>query len=367
MPLTTFTSDNVRVSPVSFPQVKLEAFGKARIVCAEQGPVFEWVHELKRPVLGKLDGLPVMESRTRMNGETYSTNKMDFIGRSICLGDPDILADRGIDERCPACQLASDSPDTRLSPIRRYAIHVLQYATEQGTTKVLEPYQVATKVWVLTENRYATLVELLEEADFDDPRKIDLLLDLGREPVHYQKYSIKAGGSCEMLKSPERVRLSMETYRANHAPDLSPFCGRKASHAYLSEDCAKIEEAWALVRRAEATGTGVVTPPELAAETVGLDSSLLDSVGLGASPRAVAAPEGSSVGYSDEGALDAFVADTTQPPAPDAGSPVEAEQVPTAEPEQAPTAEEKRTPVPTAAPPVPADFEELLASLGVAP
>ncbi len=374
MPVTAFSSDNVRTSATSFPKVKLAKNEKGRLVCIEPNPHYEWVHELKKPVVSKVNGKPVMETREKANGEKYETYQMDFIGRPVCVGDPDVLEDRGADpDHCPACEIAKDS-DMLPGPVRRYAIHVLQYATKTGSTQIAEPFSVATKVWTLTEKRFAEVVELINEAEVDDPRKIDITLEQ-KGPEAFQQYDMKLGTKCEMLANQDRLDRAKLTYQENHAPDLSPYCGRDTPAKYITEDCREIEDAWQRVRRAEAAAGGAEPMPTLDAEETSLDASLLDSVGTGAGSQqsaltsAVEAEDGRSLAGSasapvrdkaaeraPESGLDEFAPDTTQNTEEDARNAAPASSVqPSADPE---SAERKAAPKAEAV-----SFDDLMQSL----
>lgn len=348
MPLTTFSPDNVKVSPTSFPKVKLGKGEKGRVVCVERQPAYEWVHELKRPMFSKVHGQPLMEFRERSNGEKFETYKLDFVGRPICHGDPDILEDRGIDpDHCYACKLAKET-DYVSAPSRRYAIHVLQYATETGSTSIAEPFSVATRVWVLTERRFAEIVELMREEKTTDPRTIDILLSQ-KGPESFQQYDMQLGRACELLASKERLTRGMQTYEANHAPDLAPFCGRTVDHKFLREDVDSIVAAWRKVREFE---SGDTTEPGVPSSGISeVDSSLLDMVGGGqkrpaaqsadpgageapgssAPPATAAAPaagvplgweefDASTTSVTEEGARSAPTPSSVQPAAPATGA-----------------------------------------------
>jgi hypothetical protein len=358
MPVTTFSEDNVRRSPTDFPKLKLRTNEKARVVCIEKGPTFEWVHTLQKPAISKVNGKPVMESKKKRNGENYETYQMDFIGRPICLGDPDILEDRGSDpDHCPACKLAKES-DMLRPPERRYAIHVLQYATKTGSTEITKPFAVQTRVWTLTENRYAKIVEIMREDGVTDPRRIDLLLGPCEPPEDFQKYEIHAGSMCEMLADEDRTRVAAETYRENHAPDLAPYCGRQVDSKLVAEDCEQIVEAWQRVRRAEQGGQSIDPLGSDDDVSGSLDSSLLDSVGTGAAPAGAASTEEKSTGSVEGSGLDEFLAETTHNTEEEAKAAAPASSVQsgpaTPEPEKSePAKPAKRS----------ESFEELLASL----
>jgi hypothetical protein len=352
MPLTTFSSANVRASDTSFPKLKLARGEKSRIVCIEPQPVYEWVHKLAKPVVSSVVGKPVMEKRERGDGSTYEVYKLDFIRNSVCIGDPDILEDRGIDpDHCPACKLAKNS-DMLSSPVRRYAIHVLQYATLTGSSQIAEPFSVATRVWTLTEKRFAEVVELLNEAGVDDPRKMDILLEM-EGPEQMQGYKMKLGSKCEMLASKETLTRAQATFAGSHAPDLGPFCGKKTEQRYLTTDCEEIVAAWTRVRQAE---QGELPSPTTPDEGGSVDASLLDTVGSGLTSAPAAGGLTAQPATPAPSGLDEFAPATSSNPEPQAADAAPASSV---QPDAQPT--------PAAQPPLAAgetiDFDQLFESL----
>lgn len=275
MPATTFGSDKVRQSSTSFPKLKLAYDEVVRVVCAEPGPTYEWIHSLQKPKISPLDGKPKMIWVKKRNSEDQVQDyDMEFIGTPICLGDPDVLEEKGVDPaKCPACKLAGDT-DYVKPPVRRFAIHVLKYETKPGTPNLVTPFSVRCMVWVLSESRFSEVTQVLSEFATDgqdpDPRKIDLIL--GKcESAAFQKYNIKAAQACALTASKENLARGVETYKENHAPDLSPFCGRKADLRYLTNDLSDISEAW---HKINSGSTGQVVEADVS-DT--LDSSLLDS------------------------------------------------------------------------------------------
>ena len=277
MPTTTFDPGNIRQSATSFPKLKLKKDEKARSVCIEPNPTFEWVHNLQAPKVSSITGKPVFTTKQRKNRETgekeeYQDYDMDWIGSPICLGDPDRLMEKGVDpDNCPACQESTVNENV-YGPQRRFAIHILQYTTKPGSTVIAEPFSVQTLVWTMNEGRYAKLTQLFQEAgdgQMVDPRTVDLCLG-PCESQAYQNYEIHRGNRCEMLIDEDRQRRAILTYQENHAEDLSPYCGRKTEKKWVANDIDKIRERWEMIRR----GGAAPAQPNLAQT---LDSSILDT------------------------------------------------------------------------------------------
>jgi hypothetical protein len=288
MPTTTFGQDKVRASATSFPKIKLALNEIARVVCMEPGPVYEWVHNLQKPKFSAIDGKPkIVWLKKKDSEEQYQDYDMEFVGTPICLGDPDVLDEKGVDpSKCPACKLSVDEDYVR-PPSRRFATHVLQYSTKIGTPNLSTPFSVQTRVWSMSEGRFAQIVQVLSEFSTDgsavDPRKIDLILGACTS-ANFQNYAIKAARECALIASKENLERGMMTFKENHASDLSAFCGRKSTLQYLTQDLEDITEAWSRIR----TGSSLPVPDLDLANT--LDSSLLDSADLPTSKGFTAPP-----------------------------------------------------------------------------
>lgn len=274
MPRTTFSTDNVRQSATNFAKLKLEHNEIARIVCIEPGPVFEWVHSINKPKISPVSGKVVMETKKRKNGDEYQDYAMEFLGTPICLGDPDVLEEKGVDAlHCPICALSLKDEAFR-GPQRRFAIHVLKYKTKQGKSEIAEPFSVETLVWVMSDNRFSELAQIFSEwapeGQEPDPRKIDLILGPCNN-AGFQNYKINPGQRCEMLQSKERLDRALLTYKENHAPDLSAFCGRVTERRWIDQMIEEVQERYEEIRG------GSVQQPLPADVSATLDSSLLDT------------------------------------------------------------------------------------------
>jgi hypothetical protein len=275
MPATTFGADKVRKSATSYPKLKLDKGQIARIVCIEKGPVYEWVHSLNKPKISPVDGKPKMIwVKKKGSDEQYQDHDMEFVGTPICLGDPDVLEEKGVDPaKCPACRLAAET-DYLKPPSRRFAIHILQYETKPGTPNLITPFSVRCLAWVMSEGRFTQVTQVLSEfateGEDPDPRKVDLILG-PCENQAFQNYSIKAAQACALVASKDNLTRGMETYKENQADDLSPLCGRKADLRYLTNDLSDIQETWHKIRNG---GPSQVVEADV---TDSLDSSLLDS------------------------------------------------------------------------------------------
>lgn len=295
MPKTTFDSSNVRSSGTSFPTLKLVADEIARIVLAEDGPTYEWVHRLNKPKLSPVTGkLITKEITIQRTQEKKTVPDEEFVGTPICLGSDDILQERGSDpDHCPVCQAAMDYPDWFSSPERKFAVHVLKYATQAGTARVVKPLSLTTLVWRLSEKRYAKVASIVEEFG-GNPMAVDLQLGPCTN-ANFQNYELAGLPTCAAQASEEDQRRARETYEGNNAGDLSAYCGRKADPRYMRQDVDEIVARWTKVVEAEQRehGGGAADPvqPDFSGTLADSGSTLIE--GPAGSGKAAAAPASS--------------------------------------------------------------------------
>jgi hypothetical protein len=344
MPKIGFASSNVRSSDTKFPAVKLTSGEYWRVVIAEPEPTFEWVHQLRKPKLSPVTGKLQERKITTRDGEERMVPDMEFVGSPICLGNLDALEDRGVDpDHCPVCKAALDYPDFFSGPERRFAVHVLKYGTKPGTPQVSPgPLNLETRVWRMSEARYAKVVSVIEEfAQDGDPRSVDIVLGPCTNQT-YQNYEIAGSPNCVIRQSEENLRRAVETFQGNNAGDLSSYCGRKAERRYVESDIAEIVSRW---RKAQGGGEAPAAP-DFSGTLAASGAGLLEGSGV-AAPAAAAAPPA-----VDLSALD----DTVGQAAPAEESPAPAQESAPAQQESPAPAESKGSEV---------GFGDLLASLGV--
>lgn len=275
MPRISITEENRAGNTTErFAQLKLDTGEKARFVLYTE-PWGEWVHELRAPVLE--DGVPVMEERKRKDGSTFSVNKMEFIRRSICLGDLGVLADKGIDPaHCPACD-ESQSGDVEKA-VQRFAAPVLRYTLRGGTWAVMDPFSATVLVWPITAKKWDELISL--HTKLGDLKNIDLTLDC--EDGHWQRNTLsfeteaawkKIPGAGEYIK-----RLLAAPENLPTEDQLRDACGSPTTLNYMRQDVDRIKAAWQQVRRAGSPGSGGGLPASAPAVSLdgGLDSLLND-------------------------------------------------------------------------------------------
>ncbi len=265
---TAFTPDNVVNDEEGFPRLKLERNEIARIVCLED-PWSEYVHNLNAPKL--LNGKPIQVKRTRMDGSEYETYEMDFIGNPLCIGDPGILLDKGLDvKNCVACA-ASENSDSIPKPKRRHAMHTIKYETKvvNGMVVLIEPFSVRVVMWCFTEPIFRQLVQIANEfSDTGGLPKHDLVLGPPDEPIIFQKFKIVPSDKAMwLLGGTERRDRVIETFKGNKAADdlSDPYCGKKKNKEWIEEALLKVKARWNIVN-------GVVGPRDM---SEALDSGTL--------------------------------------------------------------------------------------------
>ena len=276
MPKLTFSNDNVKKSGTDFPRVKLDQGATWRIVIIESEPTYAWTHRMVKPKFSPVSGRMMMKKITRRSGEEIEVADLDFVGSPVCHGSVDILNDKGVDpDHCPICREYQSNPEQFSAPERRFAVHVLKYATKPGGAQLAPgPFNVETRVWVMSENRFAKVTGIISEWG-GDPRGVDLVLGPCSN-AGFQNYEIAAAQKCEWTADDERKARAIETFKGNNAGDLEPYCGRVTELRWINNDIDDIKAAW---RRALGGASGGDTSPPPVDVSGTLDTSLLDSVG----------------------------------------------------------------------------------------
>lgn len=279
MPRLEFSSNNRAEQNESFPKLKLEQDEKGRIWCPEN-PIMEYVHNLRMPKIGP-DGLAAYKTEKDKNGNEQQKQEFDFVGRPICLGDPSILEDNGLDPKnCPACREASKS-DYVDKPVRRFAMHVVQYNT-MPNGKMTTPFGGSVKIWSFTDFVFGKLVDLVDE--YGPLRDLDLALTC--KSKMFQQYDMIANPGKVWWKENDQTKALIEQiYAENQAKDLASYCGRKTKREFMEGDIAKIKQRYDQImgRSAPAMAPEVDTPA--------LSEGLEDLLGGSASKPAAKAEE----------------------------------------------------------------------------
>lgn len=252
MPKITFSSENTKRSDFDFPKLKLVKDERARLAFVEPNPEFEYQHRLQIPQLA--DGVPVMEVKQNRKNENYETNKLDFISTPICTGNLEVLEDKGIDpDNCIMCKYAAETGHTS-APARRFAIHVVRYATKPNSFEIALPFRVENIVWSFTDQIFNKVTEFAEAWKDDGGLQSHDILMGPCTNAAFQKAELAIAPTAEWRKDKERVELVKQTIRENRAKDLSVFCGSKISDTLVQGHLDRIEGAWNEIKRFEARG-----------------------------------------------------------------------------------------------------------------
>lgn len=373
MPRVAFTPENKKsTTNYDYPKLKLKRGEQARIVVGLENPEVEYVHTLRKPKME--NGQPVMTSEER-RGRQVETNAMDFVARTICIGDQGILDDKGSDPKnCPMCEMAKDHPDWMQAPQARYAVHVIRYRTKSGSFEIATPFAVEVLVWSFTARMFNKLVEFATE--HGDLRQRDLLLG-PCENENFQKFDIAVGSKAEWVQSDDRQQLTALTWKENRIEDLSIAAGTRKEKRYIDMDLEDVTNAWNDLSGASTQSSGSLSAglDDLMGSTVSVEkkteaqgdwspSADLGNEGIqdilgGISTPSTTAPAAPSTSIPDMDDLLGTASAVTTPPAP-------------AVQESAPVAPEV-TPVETPAPAAPAapapeaggalNFDDILGNL----
>lgn len=238
MPRMTFESKNKNQNAFDYPSLKLEQNERARILLIESEPEVEYVHTLRAPQM--TDGRIEYEEQRQKSGETIRVPKMTFIGKHICMGSFDVVAESGTDPKgCPVCEEATKSSIVD-APQRRFALHVIRYQTQPGSFNVAEPFGVNLLAWGFTDKIFNQIVDFTEE--WGDLRSHDLRLGPCTNK-QYQQFEINVSADAAWQANEERKRIVQETYKSNKSPDLSRVIARRLTRDQVQQDLEKVRSA----------------------------------------------------------------------------------------------------------------------------
>lgn len=240
MARVTFAPESKKnVTNYDYPKLKLVKNERARILVGLEDPEVEYVHTIRKPKIE--NGVPVMKMEER-RGRQVEVNEMDFVSRSICLGDPSILENNGSDPKnCPMCKTAKEHPDWLKAPDARYAVNVIRYKTQPGKFDVQIPFQVDVLVWSFTGRMFNKLVDFATE--HGDLRQHDLMLGPCENEM-YQKFDIAVGSKAEWLANDETKKLTAQAFQQNRTEDLAVAFGSKKEERFIKMDLEDVALAW---------------------------------------------------------------------------------------------------------------------------
>lgn len=353
-----FSTENKAQSAFDYPKLWLDKGDRARIVCIEPEPEFEFVHTLRAPQI--VNGQAVTENVRQKDGSYQEQTKFDFIGRHICFGNLSKLQDKGKDpENCPTCAKAQESEAVG-SATRRFAMHVVRYKTQPGSFKAQDPFQAELVAWTFTDRIFNQLVDIMDE--HGDLRKKDLLLG-PCENKFFQKFDIQVGGNAEWLRDKDRQDFVKKLYHENQASALQPLISRKLGRELAEEDVQKV-----LTRHQIAFGGGMAATQQDAAPAgdVGNEMDLDSLLGDDGEKKQPEKPEPSTEQQDKEhpGGLDEFAPkEPEKEPETTSEDPPGISDAPSTEQESKPEEEKEPAPAATGGGGDELDFDELLKDL----
>jgi hypothetical protein len=283
-----------------FEALKLTTGEWARLLIIDEDEAwFEWVHAMRAPILDDADR-PIIVDKPRKDGSTYPDYSTRFVGQRICLGDPAIVEDKGMDpERCPACAAAQRGVKG-MAPERRFAVPVIRYKTRDNSKKsgggpvdVISPAQAEILVWKLSQRMFNSLMDCKSE--------IRELLDIPAD----QKFNLRAadlvvycddgGFQRVVFKAPRRPAYRQDNAMAalikalwgdtdNRPTDaqLKAACGRVGDRDYMLQDVEAAEFGWRQAEKYGKDGTrrpDADVPPVSAGDDRPLEDQLDDLLG----------------------------------------------------------------------------------------
>lgn len=276
MPRIDFDEEHkAKTTNYDYPKLKLKKGERARIAVLE--PVeFEWTHSISKPVI--VDGVPKMITRERKNGSTYEAHKMQFVSKSLCIGDAATLKEHGSDPRnCPICKLARDYPDMAKGPKRRFAMNVIRYRTKAGTFDVTNQFSVDVLVWAFTDETFNKLADF--KKTWGPLQNHDLLLGPCKDE-DYQTFEISIAPEAEWSLGADRKKITAETFKESRWEDLTVAIGTQKQRSWMEDDVQIVMEAWQEVSGIKARNEGSLaddlsglldTPPDVATEAISDD------------------------------------------------------------------------------------------------
>jgi hypothetical protein len=259
-----------------FEALKLQTGEWARLLIVDDDNAWwEWVHALRAPVLDDSE-MPIIIDKPRKDGSTYPDYSMRFVGQRICLGDPAVVEDKGMDpERCPACASAARGVKG-MSPERRFAVPVIRYKTRDNSKKsggpvdLITPPQAEILVWKLSQRMFNMLMdckgEIRELLEIPDGQKFNL------RAADIVVYCEDGGFQRVVFKAPKRPAYRADAAVAalvkalwgevdNRPTDaqLKAACGRGSTtgedREYMVIDVETTEHAWRQAERYGKDGT----------------------------------------------------------------------------------------------------------------
>jgi hypothetical protein len=326
-----------------YDYLKLDTGEWARLlVIDDENAWWEWVHSMRAPVIDDED-MPVMVNKTRRDGSSAGLDySMGFVGQRICLGDPSVVEDKGLDvARCPACESAGHGTKG-MAPERRFAVPVIRYKCKKRNSTDLQSTPGGDiLVWKLGQRLYNQLIdnkkairellEIPEEQKTFPLRSADIVIEC--EDGNFNRLAFKppmrpAYRDPKVFEWVKELKADKDIWPTD--AQLKAACGRDGDRDHMVMDVQSVEDRWRKaeragkdgVRRPDPTGNGPVSNGQAPQD---VDASLTDLLadhpgGLDEfAPAASAGPAVSDDPFAEEAAAPAVAAPAASAaPAPSA-------------------------------------------------
>lgn len=248
----------------TFPKLRITRGGFGRIAVIEQ-PIQEYVHSFRGPRF--VNGQPVYRRDDRDGSQKIET---DFMGRPLCVGDPAVLKELGVDPgNCLGCKKARERPSIFRKPEARYAMNILWYNTRPGSWDLAGPsFGAQVVIWPFTAHVFDKLVGLLNI--WKDLRTHDLLLKVGEKkseedfqtPYSRGEFDIDQQAAWQAYGDQVRsYTLALVEQNKASDEDLIAACGRRIKPDWFADDIALVEQRWEALQRFEQGGASAAAAP----------------------------------------------------------------------------------------------------------
>lgn len=266
MPKAEFTRGAYRESngPEKFQPLEFKVNGEiARIWIPDPKLGFmEWVHTIKAPTFDEA-GKPLMEQRASGKNSFKMVYATEFIGRPICLGNADLLAEKGLDtSECPVCRKIqellddgiSDAWDMRAQP--RYTMPVIRYDTTRATdaNSLRNPPNATICLWSMSQWTYHRLDDaftgIAELLDKDVDTVTLNMADLGVHCENAKWMKIDKVDAYRGMwgKDPRFKQLVVDLWgnKENRPTEeqRQAGCGRKSTVEFMTRDAENAAADW---------------------------------------------------------------------------------------------------------------------------
>lgn len=246
--LVDFTKNFKSKDTSRYPKLILAQNENAR-VCVLENPRLKFVHVLEQPVVDPVTGQHVQETKKNSKGEEYQKDSYSFVGQYVCSGDESVVAEKESDpDNCILCRAITEHAGKFKPAAPKYAVHVIRYRLQAGSSTPAEPFQAELLLWVLSQRKFDKLIDIASE--FGDLRKVDLLLT-DCKSKNFQNYDISPTNSCFWQSTQDRINFVKQLVEANKGDDaaVDGAIARPISPTATQVDIEKVLERYSMLGR----------------------------------------------------------------------------------------------------------------------